>query len=187
MSWENYYITNDEVLEIFKTSKNIKEELLIKLNFLIQAKIKKFKKQPYYEDLLQEGKIGLLKAIEEFDMNKSVNFFKFANWYIWHRIKVFLCWQKRSSNIYREESFEDFNPQNKYEEKERDLYINNAINNLSFMDKKIITMRFGIDCDNYSFREIGEGISLSKQRVEQIQKNIIHKLKKDRTIQGLND
>ena len=45
------------------------------------------------EDLFQIGSIGLLKAIDKFDLSQDVKFISYAVWWVRHSIKDFI--QKR--------------------------------------------------------------------------------------------
>lgn len=191
-SWNSYYVSNDCVLALLKTlrsspieSRNkILASLVKKLGYLVQAKIKGYRRQIFYNDLLQEGKLGLLKAIEDFDFERGINFFKFACWHIQHRIRVYLHWYKKANKAIEEENyFNEIYAQDYFEQAELQQTIINALEYLPEVDRRIITMRFGIYDNEYrTFKQIGEELSLSKQRVEQIQKRALLKLKNNKEI-----
>jgi len=82
-SWNSYYVNNDSVLELIEKysglssdgKKKIQEKIVKLLAYLVFKRIRGYKNKPYYDDLLQEGKIGLIKAIEDFDISRGLNFF----------------------------------------------------------------------------------------------------------------
>jgi len=55
--------------------------------YIVAMHTNKYKKFANYEDLYQEGMVGLVLALNNFDPERSKNFFKIANWYIKTRIK----------------------------------------------------------------------------------------------------
>jgi RNA polymerase primary sigma factor len=66
-------------------------ELLIKNNLRLVTKIaNRYKNQNLeLEDLVSEGKIGIMKAIEKFDFSKNVKFSSYATWWVRHYIGNF--------------------------------------------------------------------------------------------------
>jgi RNA polymerase sigma factor (sigma-70 family) len=194
--WQHYYITNDQVLlllknfnESSKIDKNkIQEDIVNKLSYLVQSRIKGYKNKIYYIDLLQEGKIGLIKAIKDFDLERGPNFFKFALWHIKCRIRSYLKWQNKAGrlvsdddNYFNRSSEKDL--ENNYEQAECYKIIIEEINKLPEIDRKILIMRFGINGGDYNtFKQIGEQFSLTKQRIEQIEKRALNILKKNKKI-----
>lgn len=190
--WNKYYVTNDQVIDILKEFSvssaedkiKIENNLVGQLNYLVQSKIKGYRNKTFYNDLLQEGKIGLLKAINDFDLNRGPNFFKFACWHIQHRIKLYLCWQKRSS-ITLEQVDEVTEINDNVENCERKIIIKKILNKLPEIDRKVLLMRFGIEQDSLTFKQVGEKLKISKQRVEQIQKRALLKLKNNKEIKQL--
>ncbi|MFA5048783.1 MAG: sigma-70 family RNA polymerase sigma factor [Patescibacteria group bacterium] len=193
-----YYVCNDHVLALLKilkeSSTKDKEKVLAslvkQLGYLVQSKIKGYKHQLFYGDLLQEGKLGLLKAIKDFDPVRGINFFKFACWHIQHRIKLYLHWYKKINMVLKDED----NYFGTYEECSSDIFeqaevkqtIINALNKLPEIDKRVLIMRFGINNNNfYTFKQIGDELFLSKQRIEQIQKRALLRLKNNTEIRLL--
>lgn len=76
-----------EVDVIFKTyqenrDKKIREQIYQKNENLVYFFLSKYKGMPDYEDILQEGKIGLLKAIDKYDPDSGIQFSTFAAHYI---------------------------------------------------------------------------------------------------------
>lgn len=198
-SWNSYYVSNDQVIALLKILKEAQEEnkkkiiasLIKQLGYLVQSKIKGYRQKSFYGDLLQEGKLGLLKAIKDFDLQRGINFFKFACWHIQHRIRVYLQWYKKVNKVVEEDENNYFDSHEKcaqdiFEQIEVQQTIKRALDKLPEIDKRVLIMRFGIyDNEFYTFKQIGDRLCLSKQRVEQIQKRALLKLKNNKEIKLL--
>jgi len=195
-NWTGYYMYNDEVLDYLNRynqatgiqKEKIQDELVNKLTYLVQARIKGYRGKPYYMDLLQEGRVGLLKAIENFDPLRGINFFKYAVWVISSQVRIYLRWQKRCSRKVKKEEAscttsnvqpEEIDPQIQYELCEQKSILMEAINCLPEIDKKVVTMRFGIGTHKHTLEQLGNIFSLSRQRIQQIEVRAISKLKKN--------
>ena len=194
--WTGYYMYNDEVLECLSqyhradgiTKKKIQDDLVSRLTYLVQSRIKGYKGKPYYSDLFQEGRVGLLKAIENFDRNRGINFFKYAVWLIQSNINSFMKWKKRCNKRVREEELgfatinikqEDVDPEIQYELGEHKKILMEAIDCLPEIDKKIVVMRFGIGTHKHTLDQLGNMFSLSRQRIQQIEHRAISRLQKN--------
>lgn len=188
--WNKYYVKNSEIIELINTwssstgkeKENIQSFILSKLSFLIYAKIKTYRREYFHEDLVQEGKIALIRAIEDFDVNRGTNFFTIASWYLSNHFKKFL------KNNFKEiacENIEQFikdcvkSPQDYYEKIEKEKLIKQAILSLPKMEKYVLVMRYGFfDSREYTLKEIGEMFSVSKQYVEQVEKKAVSRVQK---------
>jgi RNA polymerase sporulation-specific sigma factor len=195
-NWNKYYVSNDEALALVKIYKEaplerkklIKEIILKRLDYLVYAKIKGYKNKACYEDLLQEGKLGLLKAVEDFDITRGINFFKYARWHIQSCITRLTKRYKREEAQKRRvmkdqiDNYEDeVGPDIRYELLESFVVLRRAMSNLPDIDRNVLIMRFGINGSNeYTLKQIGETFSLTKQRIAQIEKKAISKIKKDK-------
>jgi len=62
--------------------------------------------------------------------------------------------------------------------KELKIEINHILKTLDPVEENIIKMRFGIDVDRKTLREVGEMFDLSRERIRQIEKEAIKKLKR---------
>jgi len=199
-AWNKYYVSNDEALALVKIyreapnrrKKKIKGTILKRLDYLVYAKIKGYRNRLYYEDLLQEGRLGLMKAVEDFDPLRGINFFKFARWHIQSRITRLVNRHKkedeRRGKIVEEGRCPDEcepSPENYFETMEGARVLRKAMDGLPDVDRRVLTMRFGMDgFSEHTLRQIGEAFSLTKQRIEQIEKKAISKLKKNRQVKS---
>lgn len=195
-TWNVYYMTNDHVLELLSMlncapesrKKKIQESLIDQLSYLVYKRVQGYKSSQFYNDLIQEGKIGLLKSIEDFDPIRGLNFFKFAIWHIQHRINVYLKYQQRfekercrQRNIVSDTFVTS--PHELFEKHETIKVLNDVVGTLSEMESKIVMMRFGIcGSTKHTLQQIGDIFSVSKQYIKQVESKAICRLKRNRTI-----
>ena len=197
-------------------------------------------------DLIQEGNIGLLKAIKKFDYRRGFKFSTYATWWIRQGITRALADQSRTIRIpvhlveslnkvtriqrqltqeyNREPTIEEISKAsglpkakintvlsasskpvslaaligddspteigNLIEDKSSDAppdavskgmtrdEINNLLENLSTREKLVIQLRFGLsDGRNRTLEEIGKMLGLTRERIRQIEKKAINKLR----------
>jgi len=195
-AWGEYYVYNSEVVSQIerlrvapsKERQWIREQLVKKLSYMVCSKIKRHHSKIFYEDLLQEGKLGLVKAIDDFDPQRGLNFFKFANWHIKNRIRRYFKWNYKLPTVSCEaehicEEVEGGDTQGLFESQEGKRLLREAVETLPEIDRRVIIMRFGLDeNDEHTFEQIGNMFSLSKQRIEQIKTRAVTRLGKNRQI-----
>lgn len=196
-----YKVDNSEVILLISEWKNsdshrklyLENFILNKLSFFIYAKTRIYKKEDFYDDLVQEGLIALRKALGEFDPERCVNFFKVADWYVKTQMRHFLQNHfEIISNEYICDCVEQFmtelecDPQAHYEQKELEILIHNAIRTLPESYRQIIILRYGIfDTDESTFQQIGERLSVSRQYVEQVEKKALNMLSKNLELRAI--
>jgi len=61
--------------------------LVGRFGYIAEIHTRRYIKFSNYQDLLQEGYLGLVMALDKFDMTRSNNFFRIANWYVKTRVK----------------------------------------------------------------------------------------------------
>ena len=134
--------------------------------------------------MIQEGKIAILTAINDFDLSRGVNFFTVAGWHLSNRFRKYIRTVKNKEIQF--ENVEQFikdtfqSPSDSYERVEEEFIIKRALRNLPEMDRYILVMRYGIfDSKERTLQQIGDMFSVSKQYVEQAEKRAIERLKRN--------
>jgi RNA polymerase primary sigma factor len=97
-------LTHQQVIELFKRyesgDKNAMNELVTQNLKLVVAVARAYRdKGVDWEDLLQEGNMGLIHAIEKFEWNRGHRFSTYATWWIRQRISHFLSTQRHSIRV----------------------------------------------------------------------------------------
>jgi len=196
----NYPVTDEQILPMIRLIKlshgKDRKELLAAaidlLMYLVYSKAKSYKAQPFYGDLIQEGQIGLIMAINEFDEKRGTKFFWFADWFLKSRFKsVLRTYLFKQRDVYKAYSREErdefyFDPDPVEESETRDILMK-EIDRLDKRSKEMIILKFGLDGERpLTFKEIGQINNLSRQRIEQISSVAIQKLSKRRSIKELH-
>lgn len=91
-------ISKEEELELFKKfredgDKEAAQRLVISNLKLVVNLAYKFRRFRDVTDLIQEGNLGLLTALQKFDMDKGVRFATYATWWIKAKIQEFIISQ----------------------------------------------------------------------------------------------
>lgn len=209
------FMTNSETIKLFEeinsirrnnkdsdTRKNkkiamIQEKIFIGLRFLVYNNVKFYRKFPNYDDLVQEGFIGLLKAIRKFNYELFPNFFVYSERWIRHYVKraasrfdVVYC-PNRNRVVYAdpsevgEEELAD-SPEEEYIIKESVQKVREILNEFSDRDREIVERIFGLNNNNpQTLRDIGPSYDLTYERVRQIKNHVISKLRKNESLNKL--
>jgi len=208
-------VSNDEIMEMFREIDRFKnksdlsaeelgnavcrmqDEIIQKLSFLVYSRARKYRNLPNYEDLVQEGLIGLVKAVQRFKWSMFPNFFVFSGQYINNGIKTsaskfdIVFNPERKRVIYAEPDESEVDPQKTPDELlfevEQRTVINVALSEFSERERKIVENVFGLNGnDSETLREIGPKFDLTHERVRQIKNRVVDKLKKNRALNNLN-
>jgi RNA polymerase primary sigma factor len=155
-------------------------------------------------DLISEGNLGMLRAMEKFDMSKNVRFFSYAVWWIRQYMSDFV--KKRHISETIEKSDEELQTsvfkyslsddeddtlntidvilpdEDKYEknEKEEDdkRIVFRLLEKLDGRERYIIERYYGINCSQEeNLCEISKKLDLSMERVRQIKLTAMKKMK----------
>jgi RNA polymerase sigma factor (sigma-70 family) len=180
----------------------IKDYIAVCNDGLVRVIVKKYARRDNYQDLLQEGRIGLLLAIDRFDPNRIIKFSTYAGWYIKMMIKKYYTdlqdMIRKSVHIHRIKNRENLTiNQEKLVRKGRikrellenidiginDEILNDYVINFDYLDtreKYIITHRFGLFGNkNKTLKEIGSDLKISREYVRRIEINALIKLRID--------
>ena len=93
-----YYVYNEEILGLInhwreapkKMKPVIQAQIIDRMSYMVNKKIASYKESGFYEDLLQEGRMGIIAAMEKFDSSRSPNFFLYSGWYIQNKIRIYI-------------------------------------------------------------------------------------------------
>jgi len=97
---EKIYESGEVICKALQEIKKNKEELVkANLRLIISLARKYSPKDMFLSDLIQEGNIGLLKAIEKFDYRKGFKFSTYATWWIRQSITRYLAENTRTIRV----------------------------------------------------------------------------------------
>ena len=156
------------------------------------------------DELISEGNIGLIKAVDKFDENQDVKFISYAVWWIKHsmleairknKLIKYVELDNENGNSYviekkvadeEDESVSSCESvfSNEHDEKKRERNIeqikvvSSLLSILNQREKYVIENYYGINNKNeLTLSEIGCELNLSSERVRQIKLNAIRKLR----------
>lgn len=183
---EQYLNMTDEelLLKLKNGEQEIMDYIMEKYKFLVRKNAKAMYLiggEP--DDLLQEGMIGLFKAVRDFDANKESSFYNFANICISRQIYSAINASKRKKHIplntyisiYSQEDEEDVklierfscdnnsNPEQQIinQENFENLY-ENLFDNLSSFERKVLECYL----DNMNYDEIADSLGKNKKAID---------------------
>lgn len=159
------------------------------------------------EDLISEGNMGLIKAIDKFDITKDVKFISYAVWWIRHSMKSLIastqerkikeCSESDELNKkFYENSINDeydevlskseiiYSDENETNDNELNLFkkevISKLLKKLSLKGQFIIKHFYGIGVKkSLSINEISKLLNLTPQRVHKIKENQLRILRSE--------
>lgn len=151
-----------------KIAQKKKDELIFSLTYMIKSSIRKYGYKEF-DDLYQEGICALIKAIDKYDVASTFSFFRYAMWWIDSAIFRF-----KYINNYKINATINIEPNNIIYDT---ISLNRAINKLPELHKKIIIKKYGLDANILDTKELSALYSLSYERIRQIEKESLIKLK----------
>jgi len=206
------FVTNNEIINVFKHIEELKNnggglekrkeiitlqnKIVSDLSFLVYFQARPYRKFSNYEDVVQEGLIGLLRAVRKFNINLFPNFFIYSERWIRHSVKraaskfdvVYCPNKKRVVYTGLAESSEEVcvgSPEEDYAEKEKSQKIREVLNQLPDRDREIVEGIFGFGSTPQVLRKIGPMHNLTHERIRQIKNQVISKLKKNEVLNNL--
>lgn len=157
-------------------------------------------------DLISEGNLGLVKAIQKFDTSKDVKFISYAVWWIRNAMQEFIKKRQASLNIEKEEEVlnkplfskgipdsedewierRDVVLSDEEDEEKRELHknqrkvIDTLMSKLCGREKAIIEKYYGIYGNkSKNLEELGKELGITKERVRQIKEQGLKKLRSE--------
>ena len=157
-------------------------------------------------DLISEGNLGLVKAIQKFDASKDVKFISYAVWWIRNAMQEFIKKRQASLNIEKEEEVlnkplfskgipdsedewierRDVVLSDEEDEEKRELHknqrkvIDTLMSKLCGREKAIIEKYYGIYGNkSKNLEELGKELGITKERVRQIKEQGLKKLRSE--------
>lgn len=185
-------------VEIDKKVKQIHDRLVSDLGFLVYTLARPYTRFPNYEDLVQEGFIGLLKAVRRFEYARFPNFFVYAEQWIRHGVKRaasrfdVVYSPNRERVVYAEpaelgvEELDDSTPEDTFFLKEKVEQIHKVLDEFPERDREIVKRIFGLGgYQTQTLRDIGPMYNITYERVRQIKNSVISKLRKNQVLNEL--
>jgi RNA polymerase primary sigma factor len=80
--WRSMRPSSDELHELVVQGKAAKERFLVANLRLVYSIARRFSRRMELMDVIQEGNIGLIRAVEKFDFTKGYKFSTYATWWI---------------------------------------------------------------------------------------------------------
>ena len=177
-------------------------QTLIESHLLLVTKIARQYRRPNTEllDLIQEGNIGLIEAVDKFSLEMGVRFSTFAVWQIRKAIQNFLGMEhdlvsidapileedglmlNLSDTIVDEESIlgsptcAPIDTTIEEQEAIEQIYLHE--HKLTLLQQKVITMLYGMDGQRpKTINEVAKVLGISRQRTQRIVDNAMRRLK----------
>ena len=188
---EEYY------LELFENGDKEAKNVLLEHNLRLVVYIaKRYENNPNnMEDLISIGTFGLIKAIETFKRDKNIKLVTYASRCIENEILMFL---RKKNKRKVEVSFDE--PLNvdydgnelvladilgtegdivkeEFEKNEQIRILNEAIKNLKKREQEILKMRYGIDQEELTQKDVATKLGISQSYISRLEKRILLKLK----------
>lgn len=176
-------------------AKRMEDDLIISLAYLVHSVVYRYKRFDNYEDLYQEGMIGLIKAVQQYNSDTSFHFTRYAMWWIKARVVRSI----KKLNLITVSGDENMRYFMQYDIKENDMIdegdpeksailteeisqLNNVISSLPEKHQQIIKMRYGLNnVKEHNLQDLGDKLDMTREGIRQLEHRILNKLKINNT------
>lgn len=199
---KDYKNTNENIRSKIKDIRNIQksdpvrakkmeDELIISLSYLVHSVVFRYKRFDNYDDLYQEGMIGLIKAVQQYNADTSFHFTRYAMWWVKARIvrsikKLNLIKISGDDNtkyhmqydINENDIIEEDNPEKRAILMEEIKNLQTSLSLLPEKHQQIIKMRYGLDdMKEHNLQDLGTKLNMTREGIRQLEHRILNKIK----------
>jgi len=176
-------------------AKRVEDELIVSLAYLVHSVVYRYKRFDNYEDLYQEGMIGLIKAVKQYNSDTSFHFTRYAMWWIKARVvrsikklnlikvsgddnvKYFMQYDIKESDI-----IEENDPEKSAILTEEIENLHSMIDSLPEKHQQVIKMRYGLhNTKEHNLQDLGDKLDMTREGIRQLEHRILNKLKNNNT------